>query len=64
MIAGFEDVTEGAIFLYGHEIENLLPNQRPVNTVFQNYALFPHMTILDNVGFGLEMRGQSKSDAR
>lgn len=64
MIAGFEDVTEGAIFLYGDEIENLPPNKRPVNTVFQNYALFPHMTLLDNVGFGLEMRGASKSEAR
>ena len=49
MIAGFEDVTEGAIFLFGDEIENLPPNKRPVNTVFQNYALFPHMTIADNV---------------
>ncbi len=64
MIAGFEAVTEGAIYLYGDEIENLPPNKRPVNTVFQNYALFPHMTILDNVAFGLEMRGASKSDAR
>lgn len=64
MIAGFEDVTEGAIFLYGDEIETLPPHQRPVNTVFQNYALFPHMTILDNVGFGLEMRGASKAKAR
>lgn len=64
MIAGFEDVTEGAIYLYGEEIENLPPNERPVNTVFQNYALFPHMTVLDNVAFGLEMRGKSKSQAR
>ena len=64
MIAGFEDVTEGAIFLFDEEIEDLPPNQRPVNTVFQNYALFPHMTILENVGFGLEMRGKSKSEAR
>ncbi|EBA15425.1 spermidine/putrescine ABC transporter, ATP-binding protein [Roseobacter sp. SK209-2-6] len=64
MIAGFEDVTQGGIYLYGDEIENLPPNQRPVNTVFQNYALFPHMTILDNVAFGLEMRGSSKADAR
>jgi spermidine/putrescine transport system ATP-binding protein len=64
MIAGFEDVTEGEIFLYGDEIENLPPNKRPVNTVFQNYALFPHLTILDNVAFGLEMRGSSKSEAR
>ncbi|MEM9632689.1 MAG: ABC transporter ATP-binding protein [Pseudomonadota bacterium] len=64
MIAGFEDVTEGDIFLYGQEIANLPPYQRPVNTVFQSYALFPHMTILENVAFGLEMRGKSKADAR
>lgn len=63
MIAGFEDVTEGAIFLFGDEIEMLPPNKRPVNTVFQNYALFPHMTVLENVGFGLEMRGASRSEA-
>ncbi|MEM7169950.1 MAG: ABC transporter ATP-binding protein [Pseudomonadota bacterium] len=55
MIAGFEEVTEGEIFLFGQEIEQLPPNKRPVNTVFQNYALFPHMTILQNVMFGLEM---------
>lgn len=64
MIAGFEDVTEGEIFLFGDEIENLPPNKRPVNTVFQNYALFPHMNVTDNVAFGLEMRGSSKSEAR
>jgi spermidine/putrescine transport system ATP-binding protein len=64
MIAGFEDVTEGAIFLFGDEIETLPPDQRPVNTVFQNYALFPHMNVLENVGFGLEMQGKSKPEAR
>ncbi|NRB17109.1 MAG: ABC transporter ATP-binding protein [Rhodobacteraceae bacterium] len=64
MVAGFEDVTEGEIYLYGEEIKNLPPHQRPVNTVFQNYALFPHMTVLDNVAFGLEMRGRSKAQAR
>lgn len=64
MIAGFENVSEGAIFLYGDEIETLPPFKRPVNTVFQNYALFPHMTILDNVGFGLEMKGASRDEAR
>lgn len=64
MIAGFEQVTEGGIYLYGQEIEDLPPHQRPVNTVFQNYALFPHMTVLENVGFGLEMQGQSKANAR
>jgi spermidine/putrescine transport system ATP-binding protein len=64
MIAGLEDVTEGKILLYGAEIEGLPPHKRPVNTVFQNYALFPHMTVLDNVGFGLEMLGSSRSEAR
>ncbi len=64
MIAGFEEVTEGEIFLFGDEIENLPPHQRPVNTVFQNYALFPHMTIEENVMFGLEMKGSSKEAAR
>ncbi|MEP3639797.1 MAG: ABC transporter ATP-binding protein [Paracoccaceae bacterium] len=64
MIAGFEDVTEGSIQLFGEEIENLPPNDRPVNTVFQNYALFPHMTIWENVGFGLEMKGASKAEAQ
>ncbi len=64
MIAGFEDVTEGDIRLYGDPIADLPPNKRPVNTVFQNYALFPHMNVLDNVAFGLEMRGKSKSEAR
>lgn len=64
LIAGFEDLTEGEIFLFGEEIENLSANQRPVNTVFQNYALFPHMTVEENVMFGLEMLGRPKSDAR
>jgi len=64
MIAGFEDVTEGEVFLFGDEIADLPPHRRPVNTVFQNYALFPHMTVLENVAFGLEMRGASKSEAR
>ena len=62
MIAGFEDVTEGAIFLFGDEIETLPPNRRPVNTVFQNYALFPHMTIEENLSFPLEVRKFGKSD--
>ena len=61
-IAGFEDVSDGAIFLYGREIETLPPNMRPVNTVFQHYALFPHMTVLENVSFGLKMRGTPAAD--
>ena len=54
MIAGFEDVTAGEIFLYGEEIERLPPHRRPVNTVFQQYALFPHMTVAQNVAFGMQ----------
>lgn len=64
MIAGFESVTEGEIHLFGEGIATLPPNKRPINTVFQNYALFPHMTVRDNVAFGLEMRGKSTSEAR
>jgi spermidine/putrescine transport system ATP-binding protein len=64
MIAGFEEVTEGEIFLFGDEIEKLPPHKRSVNTVFQNYALFPHMTVLENVAFGLEMLGETKKAAR
>ncbi|WP_298857986.1 ABC transporter ATP-binding protein [uncultured Sulfitobacter sp.] len=64
MIAGFEDVTKGEIMLFGNKIETLPPHKRPVNTVFQNYALFPHMSVLDNVGFGLEMLGKSVPEAR
>lgn len=57
MIAGFEDITAGEIRLFGQNIAQLEPNQRPVNTVFQQYALFPHMTVIENVGFGLKMKG-------
>ena len=53
LIAGFEQVSGGEIMLFDDEIENLEPNQRPVNTVFQHYALFPHMTVAENVAFGL-----------
>ncbi|MFN7223023.1 MAG: ABC transporter ATP-binding protein [Paracoccaceae bacterium] len=57
MIAGFEDVTKGEILLFGQNIAALDPNLRPVNTVFQQYALFPHMSVIDNVAFGLKMKG-------
>jgi len=57
MIAGFESTTAGEIWLYGDEIESLPPNKRPVNTVFQSYALFPHMNVAENIGFGLKMLG-------
>ena len=63
MIAGFEEVTEGEIHLFGKEIKNLPPHKRPVNTVFQNYALFPHMSVRENVAFGLQMLGKPKAEA-
>lgn len=63
-IAGFENVTEGSILLYGENIASLPPNQRSVNTVFQHYALFPHMNVTANVMFGLRRLGQTESDAK
>jgi len=62
MIAGFELPTEGQVLLDGTDISRLLPNQRPVNTVFQNYALFPHLTVAENIGFGLKMLGKPKAE--
>jgi spermidine/putrescine transport system ATP-binding protein len=64
MIAGFENVTEGEILLFGEDIAGLEPNRRPVNTVFQHYALFPHMSVLDNVAFGLKMKGVAEAERR
>jgi spermidine/putrescine transport system ATP-binding protein len=66
LIAGFDFPTDGQILLYGEDIAVLPPFKRPVNTVFQNYALFPHMTVAQNIGFGLEMLGQPRAqiDAR
>lgn len=56
MIAGFEMPTRGKILLDGRDITNLLPHKRPVNTVFQRYALFPHLDVYDNVAFGLKLK--------
>ena len=56
MIAGFEQPTEGQILLNGKDITQLPPHKRPVNTVFQRYALFPHMNIYDNIAFGLRQK--------
>lgn len=61
-IAGFEEVSDGRIMLYGDEIEDLAPHQRPINTVFQHYALFPHMTVFENIAFGLKRLGKSESE--
>jgi spermidine/putrescine transport system ATP-binding protein len=57
MVAGLEDPTQGRIRIGDQDITNLRPYKRPVNTVFQSYALFPHLTIFDNVAFGLKRRG-------
>jgi spermidine/putrescine transport system ATP-binding protein len=62
LIAGFDFPTEGEIHLYGEDIATLPPYKRPVNTVFQNYALFPHMTVAQNIAFGLEMLGKPKDE--
>ena len=62
LIAGFEYPTEGAILLYGEDIAGLPPFKRPVNTVFQSYALFPHLTVAENVAFGLQMLGRPKDE--
>ena len=56
MIAGFERPTAGRIYLHGDDVTNLPPFDRDVNTVFQDYALFPHMSVAENVGYGLEVR--------
>lgn len=61
IIAGFESVSSGNIQLYGEEIRDLPANKRPVNTVFQQYSLFPHMTVEENIKFGLQMLGRDKS---
>ena len=61
MIAGFDRPTSGSIFLYGQDVSNLPPYERNVNTVFQDYALFPHMTIQDNIAYGLMVKGVPKA---
>ncbi|MFD0857567.1 ABC transporter ATP-binding protein [Roseovarius aquimarinus] len=64
LIAGFELPDGGQILLDGQEIGHLPPYKRPVNTVFQSYALFPHMSVARNIGFGLEMQGRPKSEIK
>ncbi|MGE4297693.1 MAG: spermidine/putrescine ABC transporter ATP-binding protein PotA [Desulfovibrionaceae bacterium] len=61
-IAGFEKPTSGDIFLAGQRINDLPPNKRKVNTVFQSYTLFPHMNVFDNVAFGLRMQGVDRKE--
>src|SRR5881397_4265413 len=62
MIAGFEVPDEGRIVLQGKDVTSVLPSRRPVNMVFQQYALFPHMSIYDNVTFGLKVKGVPKKE--
>ena len=64
LIAGFEPPSGGVIELDGQDIAHTPPNRRPVNTVFQNYALFPHMTVAQNIAFGLEARGRPASEVK
>jgi len=62
MIAGFVEPTRGKIVLEGRDITSVRPEKRGMGIVFQSYALFPHMTVADNVGFGLEMQGMGAAD--
>ncbi|KJK03665.1 polyamine ABC transporter ATP-binding protein [Pseudomonas sp. 21] len=62
LIAGFEQPTSGSIRIHGAEAAGLPPYERDVNTVFQDYALFPHMSVLDNVAYGLKVKGVAKAE--
>ncbi len=62
LIAGFENPTSGSLEMFGDSILDAPPHKRPINTVFQSYALFPHMTVAQNIGFGLEMLGKPKAE--
>jgi len=62
LISGLDQVTEGKVYIDGVDVTNLDPTQREVNTIFQNFALFPHMTVKDNVAFGLKMKKVSSEE--
>src|SRR3984885_11321596 len=64
MLAGFETPDEGRILLDGNDIAQVLPHQRPINMMFQNYALFPHLTVRDNIAFGLKRAGMPRSEIK
>jgi spermidine/putrescine transport system ATP-binding protein len=64
VIAGFEQPTEGRVLIDGRDVTALKPYHRPVNTVFQDYALFPHMSVAENVGFGLSLKRLMTTDIR
>ncbi|TIP78733.1 MAG: ABC transporter ATP-binding protein, partial [Mesorhizobium sp.] len=62
MIAGLEDITEGTLEIGGRVVNQLQPKQRGVAMVFQNYAIFPHMTVRENIAFGLTIAGASRQE--
>jgi spermidine/putrescine transport system ATP-binding protein len=62
IIAGFDEPTEGSVYLHGSDVTGVPPNKRDVNMVFQTYALFPHMSVADNVAFGLRRKGIAKDE--
>lgn len=64
MIAGFEVPSDGAILLEGNDISAMPPNRRPINMVFQSYAVFPHMSVFDNVAYGLKVAGTPRGEIR
>jgi multiple sugar transport system ATP-binding protein len=64
MIAGLEDITEGDLLMDGQRINNVLPKGRDMAMVFQNYALYPHMTVYDNIAFGLKLRKAPKVEIK
>lgn len=64
LIAGFERPTAGSISIFGEDATHIPPYRRPVNTVFQDYALFPHLSVVDNVAYGLMVRGDAKAKRR
>ena len=63
LIAGFELPTQGTVWVGGEDVTDRPPYRRPVNQVFQSYALFPHLTVAENVGFGLRMQGVPATEA-
>src|SRR5688500_774394 len=64
LIAGFEHLDEGTLLIGGRDVAGLPPYKRDVNTVFQSYALFPHLSVVDNVAYGLRQRGLERHERR
>ncbi len=64
MLAGLEDISSGSIYIGGQRVNNVTPKDRDIAMVFQSYALYPHMTVAENMGFSLDLKGVSKSEIR